>query len=74
MKGKATHPQRLDPPLDCQDVSRYQAVNPDPMYWASKSDPLSPGERWLVVLHVAMSMTIILIGALALSRLNWSGQ
>jgi len=38
MKGKATHPQRLDPPLDCQDVSRYQAT--DPTYWGEKNPPL----------------------------------
>ena len=39
MKGKATRPQRLDPPLDCQDVSRYQAT--DPTYWGEKNPPLS---------------------------------
>jgi len=57
MKGKATHPQRLDPPLDCQDVSRYQAK--DPTYFGEKNPP-APWSVALVAIPIFLWVAALL--------------
>jgi hypothetical protein len=63
--GKSAPSLSLAPPLDSQDVSRFQAVNTSPDYWGEKAPSLP--WRWvapLVVVGFLVGLSIV--GAFAI--------
>jgi hypothetical protein len=60
--GRATHPQRLDDPLESQDVSRYQAHDPE-VIWDIDCRVSLARIGWALVVVAA-------IGAIALAVLE----
>ena len=68
--GKSAPSLSLAPPLETQDVSRFQAVNTSPEYWGEKAPPI----RWsvfAVIAAVAMVIALVIVAPYAMHWPQW---
>jgi hypothetical protein len=67
--GRSTPSLSLAPPLDCQDVSKYKAV--DPSYLGEKNPPLTWRDAVLIISQVWM---VIIMFTLLVWMVRGHGQ
>ena len=62
--GRATHPQRLDDPLESQDVSRYPAHDPALLDPSTRRIELARAAWGFVVVAVIAAIAVALLVSL----------
>ena len=59
--GRATHPQRLDAPLESQDVSRYPAHDPAVLDASPRRVEFARVVLWLVVVGMIAAIAVAVV-------------